>query len=97
MASTVYFDGNWWEAIETTSPGQSPSSHPSKWRMLGIPDLMRQFAVQAAYAHLMADEGQNDKRVIELGVASKRLDEAWLKHGIQDGGPQSRRSTTYTR
>lgn len=74
MTDLVLFNGQWWEAIESTAPGQSPASHPEKWRIVRILRGWNQFLVQRAYADLLPGEGQAEKAGLEIRRADTILD-----------------------
>lgn len=75
MASQVYFQGNFYYASEKTDAGESPASHPDKWRLVELPAVLVDPVSQSAYARLLAGEGQADKRIVEMRNAQSILRE----------------------
>ena len=65
MPSQAYFEsdgqGDWYECIVATSPGESPGTNPEKWRRLDLPAIFEDAVAQLAIAHLYIAEGQSDK------------------------------------
>lgn len=78
MASQVYFQGNFWDCVEATSPGETPATAPDKWRKVEIPRDALRFVPQGAFALLLDGDGQTDKRRAAEQRASALLDEAMV-------------------
>lgn len=76
MASQAYYDGDWYECVSTTAPGESPASHPSKWVKLPIPAAFSAALVSLAVAGLQEGEGQTDKAARNYALGSERLSAA---------------------
>jgi hypothetical protein len=79
MASQVYFNGDFWEAAQTTNPGESPTTHPAKWRRVPIPRDAATFLVAEAFALIQTSDGQDDK-----ARAAHRKSEDLLMRSIID-------------
>jgi hypothetical protein len=76
--SQVYFEGDFWTCIVATNAGESPATHPEKWRRIDIPLESVRFLAQSAYAQLLEGDGQSDKRRLEEQLADKRLTEGLM-------------------
>jgi hypothetical protein len=61
VANQCYFDGDFWQCVVATSAGESPATHPGKWRRIQIPKEWRWVLGQLTYAHLLEMDGQMDK------------------------------------
>ena len=66
MASQAYFvdpdgTGDFYNAIATTAPGESPATNPEKWLKLSIPEVIHQPIVLRAASILLREQGQHDK------------------------------------
>lgn len=85
MASQVYYDGDFWDCIAATAPGESPATHPAKWARVEIPQFLERALVQAAYAELLVREGQNDKRLQEEAAAQGLLEERITVERMMEG------------
>jgi hypothetical protein len=88
MASQVYFQGNLWDCVETTSPGETPATAPAKWRKVEIPRDCLRFVPQGALALLMESDGQTDKRGAAERRAQALLDEAMVAMSRNRAHPQ---------
>ena len=97
MTSKAYFNGDWYEAIELTSPGESPSQYPAKWRKIEIPDRFRPFIVSQAKSILLGADGQNEKQVVEERRAAGILMRLAHVHGQSDHHPADFRAEVSTR
>jgi hypothetical protein len=76
MASQVYFNGDFFEAAETASPGQSPTTHPAKWRRVPIPRDAATYLVAESYALIQTSDGQDDKARAAHRRSQEMLDRA---------------------
>lgn len=65
MASQVYFEGDFWDCILPTGPGETPATSPTKWRRVEIPRAALRFITVAAYASALPGDGQTDKAFAE--------------------------------
>jgi hypothetical protein len=97
MASQVYWNGDWFEALEATAPGESPSAFPEKWAKVEIPADLERFLIGRAYASLLPDIGQNDKAQLEDRRATAVLDSIAYTHGQSTGAASDHRSEVLTR
>jgi hypothetical protein len=59
----VYYSGNMYDALQTTSAGQSPDSAPSKWELVEIPLRFKQALEAGASGDYLAttDDTQSDR------------------------------------
>lgn len=85
MASQAYFvnaagDGDFYAAIATTAPGESPDTHPGKWIKLAIPEVLHQSIVLRAAASLLREQGQHDKARALDRQAAEQLDRTANRH-----------------
>ena len=76
MADQCYFGGDFYQAREATSAGESPTTAPSKWSKIKIPAPFRPLLAQLAYGRLLQLDGQNDKAIVELRSGQADLDDA---------------------
>lgn len=88
MASQVYFQGNLYDCVETTAPGETPATAPTKWRKVEFPRDCLRFIPQAALALLMESDGQTDKRNAADRRAQALLDEAMVAMARNRSHPQ---------
>ena len=68
MSNQCYFNGDFYQCVapttpgqSPTTPGQSPATNPAAWRLVQIPAEWRWFLTQLTYAHLLELDGQTDK------------------------------------
>jgi hypothetical protein len=97
MPSQCYYNGDWYACLSATSPGQSPGSHPEKWKKLEIPAAFERYLVQAAYAALLPGEGQSDKRAGEARIAEQLLQDTRQRFQTQNGNEAVARPNVRTR
>jgi hypothetical protein len=50
--------GNFYNCLEATTAGQSPSTHPAKWQIVTIPYLFAPYAARGAYSDWLRSELQ---------------------------------------
>jgi hypothetical protein len=73
MLDQCYFtDGYFWQCVSATTPGQTPVTHPAKWRRVRWPSKWRWALAQLTYAHLLRLDGQTDKAAVESANARGR-------------------------
>lgn len=70
----AYFNGDFYDALELSNPGESPSVAPSKWQKVEIPKLFERYLVRRAYSIALLSDGQNDKASAEERAAMSILD-----------------------
>lgn len=75
MANQVYFNGHFWQCVAAASAGESPATHPEKWRRIQIPKRLRRVLSRLTYGHLLDIDGQKDKSLKELGDARELLED----------------------
>lgn len=64
-----YHEGEFWQCVTATGPGESPSTHPAKWRRIQIPAAFRAVLGELTHAHLLKMDGQLDKYHAVRGAA----------------------------
>ena len=80
MADQIYFtDGDFYQCVTVTSPGETPTTAPSKWRKIRLLAKWRWALAQLTYARLLSVDGQTDKAQIETRRAY-----AQDGHGLDD-------------
>lgn len=75
MDNQVYFNGDFWQCVEETSAGESPTTAPTKWRRIRIPSEFRQVLKKLTYANLLELDGQTDKAAVHRGSGESLLDD----------------------
>ena len=75
----IYFvdaqgNGNFWTCSATTTAGQSPTTAPSKWVVVALPYIFREYLVQGGYADWLTSDGQADKAAAMEGLAQQLLE-----------------------
>lgn len=81
----VYFSGNFYNCITTTTAGQSPATTPAKWALVEIPWVLRPWLTQAGFASWLRGDGQTERAIAEMEVAGGLLATAWGKVVRQQG------------
>ena len=84
MASQVYYDGDFYDCLAATAPGESPATHPAKWAKVQLPRLFERAAAQYGFAFSLPREGQNDKRLQEEALAQQLLEEITADQGLHE-------------
>lgn len=59
--TVVYFAPEVWECVDATTAGQSPLTHPAKWRQRRVPHRLARAIKAGARATLLGVMGQEDK------------------------------------
>lgn len=72
MSNQCYHNGDFWQCVTATNAGESPTTHPAKWRKLKLPGKWRWVLAQLTYAALLVMDGQNDKANVARSVAYGR-------------------------
>lgn len=67
-----YFNGDFWQCVADTNPGDSPTTTPEKWVKLKLLGKWRWVLAQLTYANLLRLDGQNDKAAIEKSIGYGR-------------------------
>lgn len=80
MPTQAYFeadppDGDFYDCISSTAAGESPATHPAKWRRVDIPALFEPYLVSRATSILLQAEGNVEKGRTEEAVARQLLEE----------------------
>jgi len=62
VADQMYFtDGDFYQCVTATSPGETPTNAPTKWRRINLLTKWRYALAQLTYANLLTLDGQGDK------------------------------------
>lgn len=64
-----YFNGDFYQCVIATNPGDTPLTAPTKWRKIQIPAKWRWAMAHLTYAHLLELDGQKDKSMEERQAA----------------------------
>lgn len=75
MAKQAYFNGNFYQCATATNAGETPLTHPAKWRLVRIPKEWRRVLARLTYANLLEIDGQKDKAKAEIQDAQVELEE----------------------
>jgi len=88
MPSQAYFEvdgeGDWYAAIATTNPGESPLNTPEKWVKLPILDIFEEYLVEQAVSYLLGPDALDKKRAQSRDTVSTLDDLAW-RHATHRG------------
>lgn len=68
--------GNFYNCLEATTAGQSPSTHPAKWQIVQIPYLFASYAARGAFADWLKSELQLEAAQAAEAEAQNTLTEA---------------------
>jgi hypothetical protein len=71
----VYFAPEVWECLETTTAGQSPTTHPAKWRQRQFPHRLARAVKAGARATLLGVMGQEEKEAAREPSFNSLLEE----------------------
>lgn len=74
MPDQCYFNGNYYQCVTATNAGESPATHPAKWRQIQLPKAWRWALAQLTYAELLKMDGQNDKALFARDEATGAQD-----------------------
>lgn len=88
MNYQVYDQGDFWYAIRTALPGESPQQRPDLWRRIEIPEVFAQVLTMMMLARLQESEGQFDKARAIDRRASLALDELLVTANMRSGRPR---------
>ena len=74
----VYFtdaanNGNYYKCVEVTTPGDSPSTAPSKWEVIPLYTVFFQYCVYRAFGDWLISDGQLDKGDRIMKMAEQKL------------------------
>lgn len=94
MASQIYYQGEFYDCVIPSGPGENPTTHPANWRRVEIPRDAASFIVQKAYALLLSGDGQEDKRRQAERDASRTLEGAVLAMSRNQTQPATLRVLT---
>lgn len=100
LGDQVYFTysngyKDFWQAMATTTPGQSPETNPEKWYLLEVPYMFLDYVVYASYADWLIIEGQAGKAVAMKGVADELLTKELERQELQMGVMMPTRYSTH--
>lgn len=68
-------NGNYWKCITNASAGQSPTTQPTKWTLLPLPQFLLDYAVYDSYSQWLRVEGRNGAAELMAGRAQGELDQ----------------------
>jgi hypothetical protein len=68
--------GNFYNCLEATTAGQSPSTHPAKWQIVQIPYLFASYAARGAFSDWLKSELQLEAAQVAEVEAQNTLTEA---------------------
>jgi hypothetical protein len=76
VANQIYFtDGEFYQCVTATNAGETPTTHPAKWRRIQIPKQFRRVLAKLTFANLLEIDGQKDKALVEMNAAQTLLDD----------------------
>jgi hypothetical protein len=75
VADQAYFNGDFYQCVAATNPGETPATHPAKWRKIQIPKEWRRVLARLTYANLLEIDGQKDKALVEKARGQEMLDD----------------------
>lgn len=80
IGDQVYFQGaasgDFYDASEATSAGESPDSQPGKWALVELPSYFHGFLSRGIYADWLRSDGQGDKADTQENSAMEQLGRA---------------------
>ena len=65
----AYYNGEFYQCVTATNAGESPATHPAKWRKISMLKDWRWPLAKLTYANLLELDGQKDKATAERTVA----------------------------
>ena len=68
---------DYWKCLSATTAGQSPETHPSKWELQPVPEMIYQPLVWQTYADWLIQDGQADKAAQAYVIADQKKNEEW--------------------
>lgn len=80
MASQAYYEGDWYECVSAAAAGESPGTHPAKWRKIEIPDFLAKPIAEIAIGSLLRTDGQNDKFTGQVKAGQSALYDTFQRH-----------------
>lgn len=94
MADQCYHNGDFYQALEATAAGESPTTHPDKWAKIRIPAKFRWVLARLTHAHLLELDGQMDKamavRANAIGAQRVGLDDLIREEANRDEASRGR-------
>lgn len=75
MSNQTYYNGDFWQCVTDTNPGETPASEPTKWRKLRIPKEWRRVLAKLTYTGLLELDGQTDKAAEHRELGEEMLDD----------------------
>lgn len=85
---------DYYECLATTSAGQTPETHPTKWEIQPVPEMISQPLIWQTYGDWLIQDGQADKAVQAYGIVEIKKNEEWDR--IQRQMPDSFQMTVST-
>lgn len=68
--------GDCWRALKETTAGAEPEATPEEWERMEFPAILENYVKARMYAHVLREDGQFDKALIQDEKAEDRLCEA---------------------
>lgn len=68
---------DYWKCVSATTAGQSPETHPAKWDIQLVPEMIYQPLVWQTYADWLIQDGQADKAAQAYVIADQKKNEEW--------------------
>jgi hypothetical protein len=68
---------DYWKCLSATTAGQSPETHPSKWELQPVPEMISQPLVWQTYGDWLVQDGQADKAVQAYAISEQKKNEEW--------------------
>lgn len=86
----LYSDGECYVVLATTTAGQTPASTPASFAVQSTPEVLADFAMRAAKADWLSDDGQDDKAAMAESAA-----DGWLADRMADLTILQRQTSNY--
>ncbi len=94
--TTAAGKGNYYKCLLATSAAESPTTAPTKWQLLEIPEVLFQFCLYQSYGDWLIADGQMDKAAGAFTIANMRRDDELDKAERQQGKQFPMRVQTHT-
>jgi hypothetical protein len=85
---------DYYECLATTSAGQTPETHPAKWEIQPVPEMISQPLIWQTYGDWLIQDGQADKAAQAYNIVENKKNEEWDR--IQRQMPDSFQMTVST-
>jgi hypothetical protein len=87
--------GDFYSPITSTNSGESPFTNPQNYKVIAIPDLFKDFLINAMHSDWLKSEGQFEVAMAAEQLAEKGMQDAIDKVLRQEGQVQ-RMNMQYT-